>query len=180
MKLDTLRIPNLNSLGGVNQLYGLKDLIDEYFTKSTYLCEIGTYCGISTALFAETCEEVVSIDKRFLPCLKEVLEQYTNIQFIHDTSENAVKNFEDMTFDAVYIDARHDYNYVKQDIELWLPKLKSGGIICGHDYITEKFLSFTGFDWHGKKMGYGGVKKAVDEKFKNVKVFKDSSWLVQL
>jgi hypothetical protein len=47
--------------------------------------------------------------------------------------------------DFVYIDANHNYEYVKEDIEHWYPQLKKGGILSGHDYPTES------------------VKKAVDE-----------------
>lgn len=38
------------------------------------------------------------------------------------------------TVDLVYIDASHDYDSVKQDIALWLPHVRDGGIIAGHDY----------------------------------------------
>jgi len=36
--------------------------------------------------------------------------------------------------DFVYIDGLHDYASVREDIHDWFPKLKSGGILCGHDY----------------------------------------------
>jgi cephalosporin hydroxylase len=36
----------------------------------------------------------------------------------------------------VVIDGAHDYKYVKADIEAWLPKVKSGGYLCGHDYLS--------------------------------------------
>ena len=36
--------------------------------------------------------------------------------------------------DFVYIDGLHSYESVKEDIHDWFPKLKSGGILCGHDY----------------------------------------------
>lgn len=49
--------------------------------------------------------------------------------------------------DLVFIDARHDYDSVKQDILLWAPLVKSGGILCGHDY----------------SQAFPGVKQAVDE-----------------
>ncbi len=41
----------------------------------------------------------------------------------------------DETFDVVYIDARHDYRSVAEDINAWWPKVKPGGILAGHDYL---------------------------------------------
>ena len=40
-------------------------------------------------------------------------------------------------FDFIYIDGAHDYDSVKQDIELALPLLKPRGILAGHDYQPE-------------------------------------------
>jgi len=44
--------------------------------------------------------------------------------------------FRDDTLDFVYIDGNHNYGYVKEDIELYYPKLKVGGILGGHDYTA--------------------------------------------
>ncbi len=52
-------------------------------------------------------------------------------------SSQAAKLFPDGSLDFIYIDANHKYDYVKEDIELWWPKLKSGGMISGHDYMPE-------------------------------------------
>ncbi len=37
--------------------------------------------------------------------------------------------------DWVYVDAAHDYEGVKKDLELCLRVVKPGGIIAGHDYV---------------------------------------------
>jgi hypothetical protein len=50
------------------------------------------------------------------------------------TSEQAVADFPDESVGIVYIDALHEYEDVKRDIDLWLPKVQRGGIISGHDY----------------------------------------------
>ena len=42
--------------------------------------------------------------------------------------------FKDNSYDFIYIDADHKYESVIKDVELYLPKLKKGGIIGGHDY----------------------------------------------
>lgn len=68
-------------------------------------------------------------------------------------------NFEDKSIDFIYIDADHEYESVVKDINAWLPKLKIGGMISGHDYPN-----------------FIGVKKAVDEIIKNVSTAKGSVW----
>jgi len=42
--------------------------------------------------------------------------------------------YEDDSLDFVFIDGDHRYECVKADVEAWLPKVKSGGILAGHDY----------------------------------------------
>jgi hypothetical protein len=50
-------------------------------------------------------------------------------------STDAVQNYEDETFDFIYIDACHLYESVLWDMENYFPKLKKGGILGGHDYF---------------------------------------------
>lgn len=50
-------------------------------------------------------------------------------------SNKAVEFFQDGTVSFVYIDARHRTKDVLEDLHLWWPKLKSGGIMAGHDFI---------------------------------------------
>lgn len=54
---------------------------------------------------------------------------------IRMSSIEASKLYEDNSLDFVFIDGAHDYFNVKQDIEHWLPKVKSGGYIAGDDYV---------------------------------------------
>lgn len=59
------------------------------------------------------------------------------IKFLKTTSVEASSMFEDSSLDFVYIDGNHAYEYVKQDIECWFNKVKSGGWIMGHDWPYE-------------------------------------------
>lgn len=70
------------------------------------------------------------------------------------TSVEAAPAFDDATLDFVYIDARHDYESVREDLETWYSKVRPGGIIAGHDYVDGSFAA-----------GEFGVKRAVDEFF---------------
>jgi hypothetical protein len=68
------------------------------------------------------------------------------------TSAEAAERIRSATLDFVYIDARHDYGSVRQDLALWHPKLRPGGLLAGHDYVEGTFAE-----------GTFGVKRAVDE-----------------
>lgn len=43
----------------------------------------------------------------------------------------AASSFENESVDFIYIDARHDWCGAMEDIELYWPKLKQGGIFAG-------------------------------------------------
>jgi hypothetical protein len=70
------------------------------------------------------------------------------------TSVEAAANVPDHSFDFVYIDARHDYESVKEDLEAWCSKVRPGGILAGHDYVDGDL-----------PQGEFYVKSAVDEFF---------------
>ena len=67
---------------------------------------------------------------------KEKLKNYKDkIIWINTTSVKAVVHFEDESLDFAYIDANHEYQFTLEDIELWTPKVKQGGIVGGHDHV---------------------------------------------
>jgi hypothetical protein len=39
--------------------------------------------------------------------------------------------------DYIYIGADHRYSDLKRDIETWMPKLRPGGVICGHAFTGD-------------------------------------------
>lgn len=60
-------------------------------------------------------------------------------EFFIMRSTDAAKEFENNYFDYIYLDARHDYCAVMEDIEHYYPKLRAGGILGGHDYIDAQY-----------------------------------------
>jgi methyltransferase family protein len=70
------------------------------------------------------------------------------------TSEEAARRIDPNSLDFVYLDARHDYESVKRDLQLWYERVRRGGLLAGHDYLDGT-----------RPQGEFGVKSAVDEFF---------------
>src|SRR4030095_12777644 len=64
---------------------------------------------------------------------KSPVESY---KIIRATSEQSHHHFNDGSLDMVYLDGNHGYLSVKNDLKWWWPKIKSGGILAGHDYYN--------------------------------------------
>lgn len=72
-------------------------------------------------------------------CLFEVFQKNMepvkgHYRAVRLSSLDAAKTYADNSIDVVFIDAAHDYVNVRSDILAWIPKVKIGGIISGHDY----------------------------------------------
>lgn len=50
------------------------------------------------------------------------------------SSRDAAAQVPNGSLDVVYIDGNHEAEFVREDIDLWTPKVRSGGILAGHDY----------------------------------------------
>lgn len=101
----------------------------------------------------------------FIHNMSPLEKYYTPLKM---TSVEASEKFEDNSLDFVFIDASHEYEDVKQDIISWLPKIKNGGIIAGHDYYLE-------YDY------YPGVKQAVNECFnKDELILSENCWIYKV
>jgi hypothetical protein len=103
----------------------------------------------------------------------------------------AARLFDDYTVDIVFIDAEHVYDGVKRDLVTWMPKVRQGGVISGHDYEAKVTLDnllwpvvvehshegYTqdGLNWHC------GVIRAVGEMFRPESINESQSiWWVCL
>lgn len=56
------------------------------------------------------------------------------VNTIKKWSDEAVVDIENNFYDMIFIDGNHGFDFVQRDIINYAPKLKDGGILCGHDY----------------------------------------------
>lgn len=84
---------------------------------------------------------------------------------IQAASPEAAESYAKESLDFVFIDAIHLYENHHADILAWLPKIKTGGYIGGHDYV---------------KGHSNGIERAVSELLPDHKVYEGSlvgTWL---
>lgn len=64
-------------------------------------------------------------------------------ELIKKFSTDAATDFKEDSVDFVYVDGNHRFESVVADIAAWLPKIRKGGMIAGHDYarINTKALT---------------------------------------
>lgn len=166
---------------GNSNTKGLLDLID-YIPNNLIMAEVGCYAGESTKMFLESGKVnllyAIDIWEDEMDNFKKIQSNH-NFSIVEKTFDESIKGFnvkkikmcfskslESLpTLDFVYIDANHDYEFVKDDITNALKKIKKGGLIAGHDYNEET----------------PGVINAVNEIFGEPDIiFSDSSWLVKI
>jgi predicted O-methyltransferase YrrM len=54
-------------------------------------------------------------------------------QLIREHSQAAAKLLDDDAYDFVFIDGGHSMKQVLCDLDSWVPKVRAGGVIAGHD-----------------------------------------------
>jgi len=140
--------------------------------------EIGAYSGEGTLVIARYFKEVLAVDPwlngydikdrasqqtpmkfvfaKFLENTKEL----GNVNYSQNKSLDALESVEDGSLDLVYVDGDHRYEAVLADFKGWLPKLRAGGVMAGHDWSM------------------ADVKKALAEMFLNKEavLFQGDSW----
>jgi predicted O-methyltransferase YrrM len=91
-------------------------------------------------------------------------EHRDRCQMMRMVSSEAASFLGAQQLDLVFIDARHDHDSVLEDIGLWWPLVKEGGILAGHDFNHK----------------WPGIERAVAEVFPlmQVGVGPDSVWFV--
>lgn len=177
-RLPLVPIAHREDLGCLAELYGLKT---------------GAELGVQAGLFSKdilarwkSCEKYILVDlwhqqeryddtanvdnnkqESLFQATKKRLAQHANItEFMRMYTTEAAKLVPDDSLDFIYIDARHDYCGVREDLREWWPKLRMGGILAGHDYLSAAEAAKGGQSWRqcmDGSEGSGAVKGAVNE-----------------
>ena len=122
---------------------------------------IGVEIGVSKGENAENMLKLLNIERLYLidpyiPYIDADGKEYQKISELEELARNRVKKFQDKIefiikesseakfeipndLDFVYIDGNHNYQYVRQDIENYFPKVRQGGVIGGHDFFAQFF-----------------------------------------
>ena len=128
--------------------------------------EVGTEKGRYTERLAEVGMKVYTVDP-FIPYPGYDGDETLNVErmnrveadakkrtakydvtIIKKMSMDAVLDFEDNSLDFVYIDGNHGFRYVCEDVWEWHRKVKSGGVVSGHDYALGPWSVYSAFAIH--------------------------------
>lgn len=136
---------------------GLYAEMVKLFPSGSHFVEIGSWKGKSSSYMAveiANSEKSIQFDcidpwpnwkpegEYFETTCENLYETFlTNIEPVKDylnpiraTSMEVVNQYKDESIDFVFIDGNHEYEYVFNDIKHWISKIKSGGVLSGHDY----------------------------------------------
>jgi len=141
-------------------------------TWTSDLCLIDIWKTVNNIDYSDLCnrEDYINVMHK---CCQNISSHEERCYMIRSSSENAAKLFDNESFDFIYLDANHKYEFIKADMNLWFPKLRKGGVFAGHDYLkidwfVDKNFAEDGVNKHiffnnGNYAGQFGVNPAVEE-----------------
>lgn len=127
-------------------------VIEKYDADKWRACEVGVFNGASALYLLQNAKniELHLVDNfknsSIFHALTYLRDYYDRIIIHPADSEVAAYHFPNSFFDFIFLDADHSFEGLTNDLKLYDPLLRDGGIIAGHDYSHPKYK----------------VKKAVD------------------
>lgn len=129
IKRDSPRIAEIGvEFGGYTDQY-----INYFESPEVHLVDLWSTEGNEDPYFKDQPEQLEY-------ALQQINRKYGDdgrVRICKGLADEWVDKFDDGFFDWIYIDACHTYEAVKNDITKWLPKVKKGGIISGHDFFPD-------------------------------------------
>lgn len=129
------------------------DAMVERFGDGSHFVEIGTWKGRSACHMAQAIQasgkhirfSVIDVfaEPRLLEifCTNLAKAGVLEMVEIYQGRSQAAANYEPLAgpFEFVWIDGSHAFNDVYQDMSVWYPKVREGGVLAGHDYKDWQF-----------------------------------------
>ncbi len=94
---------------------------------------IDPWIAQDSAIYKERQEEAWKYQRWFEEC-SAIAANDLRVVTMRSYSHDAATIVPDDSLDCCYIDGNHSLEAVTQDIEDWWPKVKRGGLFCGHDF----------------------------------------------
>lgn len=133
--------------------------------KPKIIVELGSWQGFSFFVFCQSVqtsaldtvcyavdtwqgdEQSGATGSNTLQCVeKHIRDHYKGFAYpVQSTFDEASRQFDEHCIDLLHIDGLHTYEAVSHDFEIWLPKVKPGGVILFHDIL-------------GRQPGFGAWK----------------------
>lgn len=105
--------------------------------------------------YTDTCNtSQTSMEEKYETTRRRLSSFGERSEIWRSTSAEAAARVDPGSLDFVYLDARHSYEGVTEDLNAWFPLVRAGGLLAGHDYNDGVFVE-----------GVHGVRSAVDEFF---------------
>lgn len=161
------------------------DVLVHLITENNYkkIAEVGIYTSSTTKKILKTTYSIIdeywAIDRwlawsavrkkkqdewdsfYFYAC--RLMRYYPKLHVVRLDSIEASKLFPKFYFDLVYIDADHLYEPYTNDIKSYLPLVRKGGTIGGHDYDNNKRIVTEGKQAVDDFFGIGQVQSITPE-----------------
>lgn len=95
--------------------------------------EVGVQFGYNLRRYLDEGFEMIGVDP-YIHRAEKAIGKYPNCTKIAKTSLEAEKDVPKRSLDFVYIDANHSFGNTAIDMEVWITKVRRGGIMAVHDY----------------------------------------------
>lgn len=120
----------------------LVDLVNRYCPGSrVVVAEVGVRTGATAAHLLKYCpqiEKIYAVDLERPPPEEDRVSRLERVEFLQGYSDACAARVDDASIDLVFLDADHSAAWVARDLDAWVPKVKPGGVIAGHDYGSHR------------------------------------------
>lgn len=152
-----------------NRVGGLIEMM-KYVRKNTpanrlLIAELGVASGVSTEVFAQHGHVHAYDHNMWQAAYDRFKGREDEVTLVWSDTFAAADAADEQQYDLIYIDTVHEYDFLKREILYWIPRVRKGGFIAGHDH----------------NMQFPGVQQAVNDVLGGADmIFADSSWIVRV